>query len=82
MDLAELADRIDTIDVLIAMVVGIVVWTGVNMIGLRVLARHLSAKNDEGKPRWSVATAQAGVRLLATLSGIAIGVLTVYLIAL
>ena len=82
MDLAELANRIDTIDVLIAMVVGIVVWAGVNAIGLRLLARHLSAKEDDGKPRWSFATAQAGLRLLATLSGIAIGAFTVYLIAL
>ena len=82
MDLAELANRVDTIDVLVALFAGFVVWAGVNAIGLRLLARHLSAKNDEGKPRWSFATAQAGLRLLATLSGIIVGVFAVYLIAL
>lgn len=80
MNLAELANRIETLDVLIACIVGLVAWGGVNAIGLRLLARHLSARNDEGKPQWSFATAQAGIRLLATLSGIAVGVATVYLI--
>ncbi len=82
MDLAELTNQIDTIHVLVALFAGVIAWASVNAIGLRLLARNLSIKTDEGKPRWSYATAQAGLRLLATLSGITTGIFTVWLIAL
>ena len=79
MNLAEFAQDIDRIDVFIALFVGFVVWLSVNSIGLRLLARSLSAETDEGKPRWAYATAQAGVRLLATLTGIAMGMFVLLL---
>lgn len=82
MDLAELANRVDTIDVLIAVIVGIVVWAAVNAIGLVALTRFIGGKSDEDKPSWSIASAQAGLRLLATLLGIVVGAVTVWLIAL
>ena len=82
MDLADVIDRVDTIDVLIALFMGFVVWLGINSIGLRLLARNLSADTEEGKPRWLYATAQAGVRLLATLAGISAGIVSVWLITL
>ena len=77
MDLAELANRVDTIDVLIALIVGIVVWASVNAIGLFLLTRHFGG-GDEDEPRWSYATAQAFLRLIATLAGIVVGGLTVW----
>lgn len=82
MDLIELADRIDTIDVLIAVIAGIVVWAAVNAIGIFVLTRYINEKSDIDTPRWSYASAQAGLRLFATLSGLATGVFMIWLIAL
>ena len=80
MDLAELANRVDTIDVLIAVIVGIVVWASVNALGLFLLTRHFSGE-DGDEPRWTHATAQAFLKLLATLTGILFGGLTVWWIA-
>ena len=81
MNLAELTQHVDTIDVLIAVFAGFTVWLSINSIGLRLLAQNLSAESEDGKPRWSYATVQASLRLLATLGGIAAGLLTVWLIA-
>ena len=82
MDLSELANRVDTIDVLIAVITGIVVWAAVNAVGLFALTRFFNGKSDKDEPSWSIASAQAGLRLLATLSGIIVGAVTVWLIAI
>ena len=81
MDLVELADRVNTSDVVIGLAVGIVVWILVNYIGLREIARRLNTDIQEAEPRWTLASAQAGLRLLATLTGIVVGGLTVWLMA-
>ena len=82
MDLTELANQIDTFDVIIGVVVGLVVWVIVNAIGVQVVAKLARKSSDELEPNWSIASAHAGLRLIATLSGIGIGVLTVWFIAI
>ncbi len=82
MDLAELANQVGTLDVVIGVIIGAVAWTLANAVGLYALARLFRANDDRDEPRWSYATAQAVVRLLATISGISVGVLSVWFIAL
>lgn len=82
MDLAELANQVGTLDVVIGVIIGAVAWTLANAVGLYALGRLFHANDDNDEPQWSYATAQAIVRLLATISGIAVGVFSVWIIAL
>lgn len=82
MNLAEFADRVTTIDVAIAVVIAFVVWFGVNYIGLIAISRYFKNRDTDPGARMKYASLEAGVRLLATLSGVVAGIVSVVLAAI
>ncbi|MYD43569.1 MAG: hypothetical protein F4W90_06720 [Gammaproteobacteria bacterium] len=81
MNLLDFADRVGTLDVVLGLVAGIIAWTCVNLVGLLALNRYSNARATESNQRLAHSAAQAGIRLLATLLGIVVGFLCLWLVA-
>lgn len=77
MNLVEFADRVGTFDVVVGLIFGIAAWTAVNAGGLYLVTRYLNSRATKPNERLAYSTAQAGIRLLASVVGIIVGFLAV-----
>lgn len=86
MNLADLADRVSTMDVIAAVAVGLIVWGLVNALGIYISNKHIKhlVAKDKNPPRedmFKYSTILAGIKLLSSVIGIATGIAVVLVLA-